>query len=52
MEKLTGVNKLVIDDPLSALVERLIRTEADAENVDVDGGSETSDRGSSISDPR
>src|SRR5688572_8471799 len=32
-EKLTGTNKLAADDPLSALIERLIRQDADAGGV-------------------
>jgi len=34
-DKLTGRNKLAADDPLSALIERVLRDEAGADNVDV-----------------
>ena len=35
-DKLTGKNKIAADDPLAALVERLLRSEPDFRNIQVD----------------
>jgi hypothetical protein len=35
-EKLTGANKLAVDDPLSALIERLVRQAPDVVGVEVE----------------
>jgi hypothetical protein len=35
-DKITGTNKLTIDDPLSALIERIIRADADTGGIDVE----------------
>ena len=35
-EKVTGVNRLTPDDPLSALIERVVRQDGDASEVEVD----------------
>jgi len=37
-DKITGANKLTIDDPLSALIERIIRADTDSSGIDVDRG--------------
>jgi hypothetical protein len=37
-EKLRGASKMGADDPLSALIERLVRQEAAATDVEVDRG--------------
>ena len=35
-EKVTGANRLAVDDPLSALIERVVRQDGDASEVEVD----------------
>ena len=35
-DKITGANTLTVDDPLSALIEKIIRADADVGEIDVD----------------
>lgn len=38
MDKLTGANRMAADDPMSALVERIVRADSDIKDVEVEPG--------------